>query len=658
MKLPTIHQMPFLRMLLPLIVGILFYQLYPHFLPVYFIGGISLLFLLFPIIPLATSLTYRFRKIFGIGVSLAFLALGIYLSDRKAQTVSFDFPNKKIFGTAEVISQPEDKEHSIACYIKVLEKTDSVGIYHISEKLLSVYFHKDNQSRKLHQGDKVRFCAEIKPPVNTNRPGGFDFAAYLKRQGICGTAYIDSAFWKIIPGKRSFNLFYLANDLRNEIIQTFRSFHFQENEFALLTATTIGYTDELSPEQKGNFSAVGLSHLMAVSGMQTAMIFAMIMFLLGFIPKNTKWNKGKYILTFIILWIFTYVTGLSPSVVRASIMLSVFLLGGLMDRQASPFNALAFSAFCILLYNPLTLFDIGFQLSYAAVLSILIAQALLGDTINQKKTISRYIYNLLLMTLVAQLGTSPMSIYYFHQFPLLFLIVNLIVLPLSGFQVYLSVGCLVLASLGLPYRWFGYVLEKMLSGLDNLTRFFAEYSFAQVRDLNPTSAQIICYYLIITLAVAFIYKKRFRSLAIGLCAILALQGFSFFEDYQKAHQRQIVVYNQLGETILEFNASGKREIYGKEKRYAWFEGKRVIQLCEDIRHINAKNPLNGDVIILSKGFKGNISELQKLYRCKTVVLGANLSQFYADKIESDCNRLNIPCHNIGRQGAYICSLTN
>ncbi|MDP4272195.1 MAG: ComEC/Rec2 family competence protein, partial [Bacteroidota bacterium] len=390
MKLPTIHQMPFLRMLLPMIVGILFYQLYPHSWPTYLFGAISLLFLLFPVIPLHTVQSFRFREIFGIGVSLAFLTLGFYLSERRAQAVSYDFVKGKTFGVAEIISQPEEKEHSIACYMKVSDRKDSSGNFQTTDKQLSVYFHKDLQTMKLRQGDKVRFCAEIKPLVNTNRPGGFDYAAYLNRQGICGTAYIDSAYWKKIPGERSFNLYYLANELRNDIIETFRTFHFRENEFALLTATTIGYTDELSQEQKGNFSAVGLSHLMAVSGMQTAMIFAMVMFLLGFIPKNTKWFKIKFVITLVILWVFTFVTGLSPSVVRASLMLSVFLLGGLFERPVSPFNSLAFSGFIILLLNPMTLFDIGFQLSYAAVISILIAQAFLSDSINQKKIVPRY----------------------------------------------------------------------------------------------------------------------------------------------------------------------------------------------------------------------------------------------------------------------------
>ncbi|MDP4271522.1 MAG: hypothetical protein Q8909_15585, partial [Bacteroidota bacterium] len=218
--------------------------------------------------------------------------------------------------------------------------------------------------------------------------------------------------------------------------------------------------------------------------------------------------------------------------------------------------------------------------------------------------------------------------------------------------------CLVLATLGLPYRWFGYILEKMLLGLDNLTRYFAEYSFAQVRDLNPSLAQIICYYLIITFVVAFIYKKRFWTLAAGLCVILALQGFIGYCDYQKNHRHEILVYNQLGETILECSDSGKSKIYGKDKQYVWVEGKRVILLSEDIRHTQTRIPLKGDIIILSKGFKGNITDLQKLYRFKSLVLSTNMSRYYADRIESDCTTQNIYCHNVGKQGAFIYPLSN
>lgn len=656
MKLPTIHQIPFLRMLLPMIVGILVYSLYPQVWPAYLFGGVSVLFLLYPLIPLSAAQSYRFNATFGIGVFLAFFALGIYLSDQKAEAISFDFPIGKTFGIAEITSQPEEKDRSIACYIKVLEKMDSSGCYHSSQKLLNVYFHKDQQSLKLKQGDKVRFCAEVKPLINTNRPGGFDYAAYLHQKGISGSAYIDSAYWKKIPGARPFNLHYLANDLRNLIIETFRSFHFGENEFALLTATTIGYTDELSPEQKGNFSAVGLSHLMAVSGMQTAMIFAMVMFLLGFIPKNSKLYRIKFIITLVILWIFTFITGLSPSVVRSSIMLTVFLIGGLTSRSISPFNSLAFSAFCILFYNPMTLFDIGFQLSYAAVISILIAQAFLSDSINKKKTVPRYIYNLLLMTLVAQLGTSPLSIYYFHQFPLLFLIVNLIVLPLSGIQVYLSVGCLILAAIGVPYDWFGNILEMMLRGLDYLTRYFADFSFAQVRNLNPSLLQVICLYIILISGVSFMYKKRFKPMAFSLAVIIIFLGISLYEDYQRSQRHQILVYNQMGSTVLECNSGEKNGIYGKDKPYVWFEGQRVILLSEDIRRTKTSSPLKGDIIILTKGFKGEITDLQGLYQFKTVVLSANMSRYYAGEIESGCLAQGLKYHNIGKEGAFVYTL--
>ncbi len=653
MKLPTIHQMPFLRMLLPMIVGILFYQLYPHLRPAYLFGSASLLFLAVSSIPLASAQRFRFRQMFGIGVSLAFLTLGIFLSHRKAVSVSFDFPPGKTMGTAEIINQPEEKERSVACYIRVLEKMDSSGNYQASDKWLSVYFHKDQQSLKLRQGDKVRFCAEVKPLVNTNRPGGFDYASYLNRQGVSGTAYIDSVCWRKIPGQRAFNLNYIANDFRNNIIETFRSFHFGENEFALLTATTIGYTDELSPEQKGNFSAVGLSHLMAVSGMQTAMIFAMVLFLLRFIPKNSRFFKIKFIITLVILWVFAFITGLSPSVVRASLMLSILLLGKLSDRQNSPFNSLACSAFCILLFNPLTLFDIGFQLSYAAVISILIAQAFFSESINQKKKVSQYGYNLLMMTLAAQLGTSPLSIYYFHQFPLLFLITNLIVLPLSGIQVYLSVGCLVLAAMGIPYQWFGYVLGKMLWGLDNLTRVFAEFNFAQIRDLNPSLMQISCYYLIIIFTISFLYKKRYRMLVYSLMMVLILQVTDIYQDYQRNHTSRIMVYNQFGESILECENGYEKAQYRKDKKHLLFEGKRIVRLNDDIRHITVKSPLACDFLILSKGFRGDLSDLHRQYRFKKVILDASLSRYYAEKIEEESVNQQGACHNIARQGAFV-----
>lgn len=166
MKLPTIHQMPFLRMLLPMVVGILFYHLYPEVLPAYLLGGISILLLLFPYLPHSSTKAYKYRHVFGIGLALFFMALGIYISQRKAGSVSFDFPQQKTACKGEIITQPQVKDRSVACFIRVLGRIDSAGQYRTRNKKITVYFHKDKHSLTLRQGDVVRFHSEVRPLID------------------------------------------------------------------------------------------------------------------------------------------------------------------------------------------------------------------------------------------------------------------------------------------------------------------------------------------------------------------------------------------------------------------------------------------------------------------------------------------------------------
>ncbi|MFZ4457311.1 MAG: ComEC/Rec2 family competence protein [Bacteroidales bacterium] len=641
MNLPTIHQMPFLRFLLPLIVGIVVFNSFPSL----WIGGVSLILslLFFSIFFLYNKgkHAFRTRHLFGVGVAFAFVGIGVGLTYLQSKQSEFDFPKEKAVYSVEVKSVPQEKDRSIYCQLETS-----------SNKKIIAYLHKDLRSLSLKQGDHLYIYSEARELKNANRPSGFDFTTYMKRQGFAATIYVDSAFWKKTSQVRSFNLTYLAMDLREKILEIFRSFGFRENEFALLSGITIGYQDALTTEQKSNFSAVGLSHLMAVSGMQTAMIYAMLWFLLGFIPKNSRYYRVKYATVILILWIFTFVTGLSASVVRASIMLSVMMVGGLFKRQAITLNSMMFAALCILFYNPFALYDIGFQLSFMAVIAIMFSQDLLRDRLDRMKTIPRYFAELISMTLAAQLGTSPLSIYYFHQFPLLFLFANLIILPFNGILVYLACLCTFLAAINLPHAWFDVVLQTMLSALDKTTDWLSAIPYAQIKELNPPTITIVLFYVLLTLLLLFVYQKRFRLAIYSLGITLSMLVVLTYYKVEERNQNKLLIYNEFGKNRIEYVFKGKREILDVKQKAFVFEGKRIFVLDKDIKHTTSKQPLLCDILVLAKGFKGTKEDIERMIQSKLVVLDASMSPYYREKLRSELTNY----YDMSEMGAYILAM--
>ncbi|MDD2657434.1 MAG: ComEC/Rec2 family competence protein [Candidatus Pacebacteria bacterium] len=653
MKLPTIHQMPFLRFLLPMMVGILLYN-YDQSL---WLVGASITFAIFGFIIFQITKkgkqAYQLRYLFGVSLSLLFVSVGFLSTFYHTRESSYEFATGKHFYSAEIKSVPDEKERSIYCQLKVTNQ-DSIQNFSQNKKIIA-YFHKEEVSLNLKQGDRLIIYIEPQPLINANRPGGFDFATYMQRQGFSATAYVDSASWKKMNLARSFNLQYLATDLREKILVLFRSFHFNENEFALLSGITIGYQDALSMEQKTNFSAVGLSHLMAVSGMQTAMIFAMVWFLMGFIPKNSRFYRLKYLVVILVLWIFTFVTGLSASVVRASIMLTVLMAGGLFGKKTITMNSLVFAAFCLLLINPYSLYDIGFQLSFLAVLSILMAQDILKNRFDHLPKISRYFAELSTMTLAAQLGTSPLSIFYFHQFPLLFLIVNLIILPFNGILVYLACLCTFLASVHIPHLWFDKILQFMLHSLDYTTASFAKVPFSQIKNLNPNSTEIVLFYLFLGAMLLFIYQKKFRFVIYGIGIILCIESSMIYQKWGERNISQLMIYNQFGKNVVEFQKNGKNLLLGSESNLFIWEGKRIARLDQDIRFITSEKRLNCHYLILTKGFKGNLDRLNALYQYSEIIIDVSLSKYYRNNLVKELRAEGIGYFDMNEKGAFLAS---
>lgn len=224
----------------------------------------------------------------------------------------------------------------------------------------------------------------------------------------------------------------LALDKQQSLIATIDHLQLTDDEKSVMAALTIGYKKVLSRDVRNRFSLSGLSHLLAVSGFHVAIVCGFLGFMFAFLPRNKRVVRWlRYLLTMLLLWSFVFITGLGASAVRAGLMLSFYLAGRTLSRNADSYNTLAAAAFCMLVYKPENLFDIGFQLSYMAVFFILWLQPGLNRIFTLRNPLLAIPWGWVTVSIAAQEGTTFLSLFYFGQFSLVFLYANILVVPLA-----------------------------------------------------------------------------------------------------------------------------------------------------------------------------------------------------------------------------------
>ena len=262
------------------------------------------------------------------------------------------------------------------------------------------------------------------------------------------------------------------------------------NVYAVVAAMTLGDKSQLTKELRETYTVTGAAHVLALSGLHLSIIYT----LLSLFFCRQRWQIVSQVLIVISIWLFVFLVGMSSSVVRSAVMLTVYALLSLGDRNRMSVNTLAFTAIIMLMVHPLSLFDIGFQLSFLAVLSILIWYPVFEGVIPQSFLMShrlvRWLWSLLAVSCAAQLGTAPLIAYYFGRFSSLFLITNLVVLPFAPLIIYLTLAVLFIPSLA-------YILVYIVSALNGVLTFLASIPWVSIEALHPSILQIMMIYVII-----------------------------------------------------------------------------------------------------------------------------------------------------------------
>ena len=310
--------------------------------------------------------------------------------------------------------------------------------------------------------------------------GEFDYGLYLRRQGIVGSCWAYRRNWQVIGHKDINDIRTYAQHCQHFLHEQYRKMGIDGKELGILSALTLGYREELDKDVQRAFSASGAMHVLAVSGLHTGIVWGIVVWILtlGGWRKPLWEERWKRVLLNIsaiaLIWAYAFVTGLSPSVMRSALMLTFWALSNVLQRYTSRWNPLLAAAVIILVIHPLALWSVSFQLSFAAVASIMYLGSRLQQAVVLRGKIWQYISGLLLVSIAAQVGTMPLTLHYFGQTSNYFALTNLIVVPMAG--VLLSLGfstlalswCVVGEWLGVATKWCTWLMREAVEWIESL----------------------------------------------------------------------------------------------------------------------------------------------------------------------------------------------
>ena len=675
-----LQRTPFFRLLVSLVCGIVAFQYLELFSLTRLILLIIAVFLmLIPFFLHQSAYAYRLRWLFGAGVMVLLFLMGYFVSERRQRQTAFAQLNEQTLFVGCLIKPPAEKANSMACKMRVEGIYTGAQFVKMSSPAL-VYVFKDSAALYLKKGDVLLFRTTFQRPSGAMNPEGFDYAKYLANKGIRAIAYLKTPEWKLLAHQEIFSLSDLAAKCSRKVLKVYETLQLSKDQFAVLAALTIGYKDTLDPELQENFSYSGAMHILSVSGLHVGVIYLILqaVFLLMF--RKSKWKFINTVFTVCALWMYAFITGLPPSVVRATTMFSLVAVGVALGRKSQIYNTISVSAFVILLFDPNLLFDVGFQLSYCAVIGIVWFQPQISSLLYVKPKWLKWWWNLTAVSLAAQIATLPLALYYFHQFPNYFLLANYVAIPLSTLIIYLAVLFLVLS----PFSWLAFVpdflLKKML--------FLLNASVSFIHDLPHAIS--VCYlnlfqlFLLFTVFVFFfshLESKTFRSLMVTLCALLIFLLSHISVHNQTLHLNQLVIYADRKHTHVNLISGHHQRILTTDSSMTsmpasnyWmsrklknpeyerlhasclytFQGKKILILTDSLLHRKTtRTPIKTDFLIIGNGLKPCAKELLCCVLPRICIADQSIPAWCVDQLRQICQEKRICFYAVATRGAFI-----
>ena len=653
-------------------------------IPVAFCGLLSIVF----------YFAYQHKQSWSFGISFALFCLsaGWFTITCQLKHSLYKYPEQEAIYRALLLEDPERKEHSYLCEVILKEWRDSTSIHPIEKKAI-LYLAQDSTVLQLKEGNELWIRARISLPNNKGNFDEFDYQRYLMRKGVSGTGYVANKNW-MLSGQHSVPSVRQQSDAyRDKLINLYQQLGFDGDELAVLAALTVGDKTELSEDILESYSISGASHVLALSGLHIGLLYMLLLYLLRWItPKRYIGIILQSIVTLLLLWAFAFFTGLSPSVVRSAFMFSMLALARIFNRTAVSLNTIAVVAWLMLWIHPAWLFDVGFQLSFMAVIAILLIQPLLFRLLPINNRIGKYIWGLMTVSIAAQIGTAPLVAFYFARFSTHFLLTNLIVVPLVTLILYIAVFMLLLTPISILQMIAATICHKMIEGLNGFVRWIEHLPFASIDGIWLYTWEIVILYILILLYLSYQKKKSFRKLSTCLLCLLLLIISSTTARWIDRPQRSIVFYNisrcpavhfigangeswlnlsswQKGVGYLRRTASNywrrinllspievtkdfHQKDFFREQQILAYHGCRIGMITDNRwLHQTTQNPFPLHYLYLCKGYNGSLQELLQVFHPSHIILDSSLSEHRKQIFIQECKQQKLPFTSLAETGS-------
>ena len=685
---------PIVNIVLPIILGIILSNWIQ--LPLW----ILLTIVAFLIIPLIIFTFYSSRYLYyffhyPFWVVSGILLVSLHNPLRHSNHYS-NYLHPKAQIVATVVSPPQSTPNST----KMIVSVDAIDTIPTIGRMMLFVQHSPN-SDSITYGDNLIMIATPQQPSASDNPFQFNYQQYLKNRDIYYQTYLSSNQYILIHNNPK-GLMSLAIAFRQNLIDKVQQLQLTDSQKGIVEALFLGWDNDLSEIDRQQFRDVGLAHLLCVSGLHVGIVAGLISMFLFFGGRGPRMRIVKGIIQLIGVWLFALLTGLAPATTRASLMFSFFIIGNMFFLQRNSYNTLAASVLILLIFNPSLIYDIGFQLSYSAVLGIL---SLLNPLYNlipwrdraileceldplpffQRQLhylpflLSQKLWSLVCLTTAAQLSVLPITLFYFHQFPTYFLIANLIIVPFAGVLLF----TILLAILFYQWAFPAMLLSVELVGIERLTHWISNLPYASFNHIYFDVFMLISSIVMLLSFIIWLHRKSTKLYLLSILSLLILLIHFRIEQYQCNQQQFYIIYSLHQHSAIEF-FDGRHTTLWADSTIIYnpdlinYQNENLhtmtmshitnsisIDTCKYIHFNNHNlfivNPTNQwslttahpSHLILTDNPSLSIPNLCKRINFDTLIITSNNSYYHRTKWSRECDSLNIPYYDISQKGAWI-----
>jgi competence protein ComEC len=613
--------------------------------------------------------------LFNVGMLSAGMAIS-YLNDARQDNRWFGHSlDKGSVYLARVIDEPAEKAQTWKMPVAVISKVGDGKAANVSGKAF-VYLYKDSEPVAYHKGDTVLLSGEWQAIRNAGNPFEFDYAAYCRRNNIHYSQYClaDDISLYAYSDRAAMPLVSKAHDWCMAQLDTYIR---DAKTKGLIQAMLLGDEVNLDEELRQSFSETGIIHIIAISGGNVAIFFIVVSGLLWWL-KDRKHMWLKYAIALPLVWFYVIMAGAPPSAVRAALMFSLLALGVMLQKNNNSLNQLFATAFLLLCAEPMWLFSIGFQLSFVAVLSLIIFYAPIYKLFSPGNKAARLLWGTVVASIAAEILVAPLVIYYFHTFPVLFIVANVAAYVFMGVVLVLGIAIIVTSFIPAIAGFIGLCTVWLVTIFDKIVVALQRFNPISFRFLQLGGVELTIFYLAIAGIGAFLLRKHRQALFAGMGALCCLMAILCVNEWERLQQHKLVVYNTGRSNHIEMITGSRyamlhmdttmpeKTVYAANPSHiswqAWEKGDTVNQ---EVFTIGGETVLllNGDVdtggnfpvdyLVINYPGKQDMKKLRKIFSPRLIVLGGNFSRGRLEKYLKESAENHIAVHAAGKNGAWV-----